>query len=163
MHIKLINKKIFLNNYNVKCSIGKRGITNKKKEGDNSTPKGTFKFKALLYRKDRIHTINSAIRKTAIKRNMGWCDDVKSKLYNQLITFPFNFSAEKLYLKNNTYDLILIIDYNLKPVIKNKGSAVFLHIAKKNYKPTKGCIAVSKQDMKYIIKKITTKSKITIY
>ena len=163
MHIKLLNKKIFFNDYNVKCSIGKRGISNKKREGDYCTPKGTFKFKALLYRKDRIPMINSNIKKIIIRKNMGWCDDIKSKFYNKLIHFPFNFSAEELYLKNNTYDLLLIINYNLNPVIKNKGSAIFLHIAKKNYSPTKGCIAVSKIHMRYIIKNITKKSKITIY
>ena len=62
---------------------------------------------------------------------MGWCDDPDSKHYNKLIKFPFKFSAEKLFLKKNIYDIILIINFNLKPVIKNKGSAIFLHISKK--------------------------------
>ena len=163
MHIKLINKKIIFNDYNVKCAIGKRGISKKKREGDSCTPKGSFKFKALFYRKDRVSSISSGLKKIVIKKNMGWCDDIRSKFYNKLITFPFNFSAEKLYLKNNTYDFILIMDYNLVPVKKNKGSAIFLHIAKKNYSPTKGCIAVSKKNMEFLIKKITTQSKISIY
>ena len=85
---------------------------------------------------------------------MGWCDDPKSKKYNQLIKFPFKYNAEKLYKKDNTYDMILVLDYNLSPVRRGKGSAIFIHIAKKNYKKTLGCIAVSKKDIKKIIKKI---------
>ena len=87
---------------------------------------------------------------------MGWCDDPMSKKYNKLIRFPFSGSAEKLFLKKNIYDIILIINFNLKPVIKNKGSAIFLHISKKNYEPTNGCIAVSLQDMKLLLSKVLT-------
>ena len=93
---------------------------------------------------------------------MGWCDDPKSKYYNQLIKFPFKHSAEKLWLKENSYDIILVIDYNLKPIIKYKGSAIFLHIQKKKYQATKVCIAISKKNMKILIEKINKKTKIKI-
>ncbi len=89
---------------------------------------------------------------------MGWCDDVNSPYYNQLIKFPFKKSAEKLYLKKNIYDLILILNYNTKPTIKNKGSAIFLHIANKNFNPTKGCIAIKKKDLIKILPLITKKT-----
>ena len=93
---------------------------------------------------------------------MGWCDDVSSIHYNKLIRFPFSHGAEKLWLRDRIYDVIIIINYNLKPVIKNKGSAIFLHIAKKNYSPTKGCIAISKKDMFLLIGKIGKKTKLII-
>ena len=93
---------------------------------------------------------------------MGWCDDPRSKQYNKPIKFPFNKSAEKLYRKDNTYDIILVLNYNLNPTYKNKGSAIFLHISKKNYKSTEGCIAVKKSDLKIIIKKINKKSVVNI-
>ncbi len=93
---------------------------------------------------------------------MGWCDDPNSNSYNKLIKFPFIYSAEKLHKNENTYDVILIIDYNLRPVIKNKGSAIFLHIAKKNYSPTKGCVAISKKDMKLLLTFINKKTKLII-
>ncbi len=93
---------------------------------------------------------------------MGWCDDPKSNYYNKLIKYPFKYSSEKLYKKNNTYDIILVINYNLNPVIPGKGSAVFLHIATKNYKPTKGCIAVSKKNMRLILKHIKKNTTIII-
>ena len=89
-----------------------------KKEGDQKTPKGKFKFTLLLYRKDQDHNFDCKIKKKVIRKNMGWCDDPKSNNYNKLINFPFKYSAERLYLKKNTYDLILVLDFNTKPIRK---------------------------------------------
>ena len=163
MHIKLKNKKLHFSNYKIKCAIGKRGISRKKREGDGCTPKGAFKFKYLLYRKDKIFKIRSHLKKIVIKKNMGWCDDSSSNSYNKLIKFPFIHSAEKLYRKESIYDVILVINYNLKPIVKDKGSAIFLHIAKKNYSPTKGCLAISKKDMKLLLTFINKKTKLIIF
>ncbi|MDB9784535.1 L,D-transpeptidase family protein [Pelagibacteraceae bacterium] len=162
MHIELRNKKLIFGKYRVKCALGKRGISVKKKEGDNITPKGTYKILNILYRKDRIPNIKTSLKKIAIKRNMGWCDDPKSKKYNMLISFPFSFKAEKLYKRRNIYDIVLVLDYNLKPVVKNKGSAIFIHIASKNYDKTAGCIAISKYNIKKLIKLIDKKSLLKI-
>jgi L,D-peptidoglycan transpeptidase YkuD (ErfK/YbiS/YcfS/YnhG family) len=162
MHIFIKNKKLFLNHYKIKCSIGKRGIKVKKSEGDQITPKGKFKIISFLYRKDRIPNIKSGIIKKSIKKNMGWCDDPKSKYYNKLIKFPFKHSAEKLYRKDATYDLILVLDYNLNPIVRGKGSAIFIHVAKKNYKKTLGCIAVRKSDLKKIVKEINKSTIVNI-
>ena len=163
MNIILKNKFLYFNNYKLRCSIGKNGISYNKKEGDGKSPRGNFKFKYILYRKDRIPYLNTILKKKIIKKNMGWCDDPRSKYYNRLIRFPFKYSAEKLWLKENTYDIILIINYNLSPIVKNKGSAIFLHIAKKNFKQTKGCVAITKKDMKLLISKIKKNSKLQIY
>jgi L,D-peptidoglycan transpeptidase YkuD (ErfK/YbiS/YcfS/YnhG family) len=163
MNIKLKKNFLYFDKYRIKCAIGKRGITHKKLEGDNKTPVGVFKFSSIFYRKDRIKKIKSSLKKNVIKKNMGWCDDSNSKLYNKLIRFPFKFRAEKLWLKDNVYDILLIINYNTRPVVKKKGSAIFLHIAKKNYPPTKGCVAVSIKDMNLLLSKIKTKTKIKIY
>ena len=163
MHIKLKNKKLYFDNYKAKSALGKRGITANKKEGDYKTPKGTFKLKCLFYREDRVKNIQTLITKKKITKNMGWCDDPRSKHYNKLVKLPFKFKHEKLYLKKNLYDIFLVIDYNNKPTIKNKGSAIFLHLASKGYKSTRGCVAVSMKDMQILIKKINNRSKITIY
>ena len=162
MNIILKNKFLYFDKYKIKCSIGKNGVSFKKKEGDEQTPGGDFKFKYILYRKDRVLNFITKLKKIIIKKNMGWCDDPKSKYYNQLIKFPFKYSAEKLWLKENSYDIILVIDYNLKPIIKYKGSAIFLHIQKKKYQATRGCIAISKKNMKILIEKINKKTKIKI-
>ena len=163
MHIFIKNKKLIIHHYKVKCSIGKRGIGIKKKEGDQITPKGRFKIAQILYRKDRISNFKSKINKININKSMGWCDDPRSKQYNKLINFPFKYSAEKLYRKDNIYDIILVLNFNLKPIVKKRGSAIFLHISRNHYLPTKGCIAISKRDMHFLISKIDANTKLTIY
>ena len=162
MHILIKNKKLFFNNYKVKCSIGKRGIGIKKREGDQITPKGKFKVKYILYRKDRVSNLKTKLTKLIIRKNMGWCDDIKSKSYNKLVRLPFKYNFEKLYKTNNTYDIILVLNFNLNPIRRNKGSAIFIHVAKKNYNKTNGCIAVSKKDLKEILKRINRKTIINI-
>ena len=82
---------------------------------------------------------------------MGWCDDIRSKSYNKFVKLPFNYSAEKLFLKESIYDIIVVIDYNQKPIRKKRGSAIFIHVAKKDYSPTLGCVALAKKDLKLLI------------
>tara|TARA_Y100000768_G_scaffold112041_1_gene82538 strand:+ start:2019 stop:2519 length:501 start_codon:yes stop_codon:yes gene_type:complete len=162
VHI-LINKKYLIyNNYKAKCAIGKRGIGYKKKEGDLITPKGKYKVKYILYRKDRIKKIQSKIKKIIIKKNMGWCNDPFSKNYNRLIKLPSHYSFEKLYRKENIYDIILVLNYNMHPIIRDKGSAIFIHVSKKNYKKTEGCIALKKEHLLKIIKELKSSTKIKI-
>ena len=162
MHI-LINKKyLTYKNYKLKCALGKRGIGCKKKEGDLITPVGKYKIKYILYRKDRIKKIYSKIRTIVIKKNMAWCNDPESKDYNKLIKLPSDFSFEKLYKKENIYDIILVLDYNMNPIIKNKGSAIFVHVAKKNYKKTEGCMALRKIHLLKIIKLLKNNTKVKI-
>ena len=163
MNIELKNKFLYFQKYKLRCSIGKRGISIKKKEGDKRTPKGEFKLKYILYRKDRVFDLKTALKKIKIDKKMGWCDDPKSICYNELIKYPFKYRSEQLWRKDNIYDIIIIIDYNLNPVIKNRGSAIFLHIAKKKYQPTDGCIAISKKNIKLLLSKINKKTKIKIY
>ena len=159
----VINKSGYLKykNLELKCTLGKAGVGIKKREGDNITPKGTYKILNIYYRKDRIKKISSKLRLVAITKQMGWCDDPDSKYYNQLIKLPTEYSHEKFFRKDNIYDLVLVLNYNMKPIIKNKGSAIFIHVAKKN-KKTAGCIALSKMDLITLIKKIDKKTKIKI-
>ncbi len=159
----IIKKRLLLyKGYKLKCSIGKSGITTSKKEGDLATPKGTFKFGSLYYRKDRNKSLKSKIKKRVIKKNMGWCNDIRSKKYNQQIYFPFKYGAEKLYRKDKMYDIFINIKYNHAPIVKGKGSAIFLHLTNKKYKPTEGCIAILKKDFLKILPFISKNTKISI-
>ena len=162
--MNIVIKKHFLiyKGYKLKCSIGKSGLANFKKEGDFSTPKGLFELGLLYYRKDRIGLLKCKIRKKIIKKNMGWCNDSKSKKYNQEIYFPFKYRAEKLYRKDNIYDIFINIKYNYCPIVKGKGSAIFLHLTNTNYKPTSGCIAIVKKDFLKILPLINKNTKILI-
>ena len=160
----IINKfgLIKYKNFKFRCALGKAGIGEKKREGDNVTPTGTFKIVKIYYRSDRIKKISSKFRAIEITKNMGWCDDPNSKNYNQLINLPSRYGHEKLFKKNNIYDIIVILNYNMKPVIKNKGSAIFIHVAKKNYQPTQGCVALKKNDLLKILSKVDNNIKIKI-
>ena len=93
---------------------------------------------------------------------MGWCNDLKSKDYNKLINLPFNYSYEELFRKENIYDIVLVLNYNMNPIKKNRGSAIFIHIAKKDYKKTQGCVAVKKIALLKILKEITIYTKVKI-
>ena len=159
----IIKKHLLLyKGYKLKCSIGKSGITHVKKEGDLATPKGVFKLGLLYYRKDRNKSLKSKLKKRVIKKNMGWCDDIKSKKYNQEIHFPFKYGAEKLYRKDKMYDIFIIIKHNHFPIVKGRGSAIFLHLTNKKYKPTKGCVAIQKKDFLKILPLINRDTKISI-
>ena len=163
MHILINKKNLTFHNYKVKCAIGKRGIGYKRKEGDFITPKGIYKIKYILYRKDRVKKPFTKIKSFAIKKNMGWCDDIKDKKnYNKLINIKKKIHHEKLYRKDMKYDLVLLIKYNFKKNIVGKGSCIFLHLTN-NYQPTAGCIALKKKDFLIMLKLINKESKIKIF
>tara|TARA_B100000886_G_scaffold315898_1_gene254160 strand:- start:3942 stop:4433 length:492 start_codon:yes stop_codon:yes gene_type:complete len=162
MHIIIKKKYLIYKDFKVKCSLGKRGIGFKKKEGDLITPKGIFKIKNVFYRKDRLKKFKTSLKKSVIHKRMGWCDDPKSKMYNQLIYYPFRYNSEKLYRKDNIYDIIVVLDFNMKPIIKNKGSAIFLHVAKRNISTTKGCIAIKKNELKKLLGLINSRTRLSV-
>ena len=154
---------LLIDDFKFKCSIGKKGVCNKKVEGDLTTPKGIFNLGNIYYRSDRVKKPFSKLKSISIKKNMGWCDDPNSKFYNKLIKIKKNpkISHEKLYRKDHKYDFFILIKYNYKNPIKSKGSAIFLHLTE-NYLPTKGCIALCEKDFLILAKLINKKTKIKI-
>ena len=162
--MKLVVKNGFLINQDqkYKCSIGYNGLSKNKTEGDGCTPVGTFKLNKIMYRPDKINNFKSNLETEIIEKGDGWCDDINSELYNQKIIFPYEQSAENLYRDDDLYDLICVIDYNLNPIIKGKGSAIFLHIARSDYSPTHGCVAIKKDGLIEIAMKLDRGSSIQI-
>ena len=160
----IINKSGYLKYKNLKfrCSLGKAGIGKKKIEGDNITPKGTFKIVNIYFRKDHIKNIISKLKLIKIKRSMGWCDDPTSKKYNQLIKLPTKYHHEKLYRSDKLYDIVIILNYNMNPIVKGKGSAIFLHLSKNLKNKTSGCVGLRKKDMLELIKIIKKSTKVII-
>ena len=149
-------------NLKFRCALGKAGIGKKIREGDSITPRGIFKLVKVFYRADKIKNLKTPLKKIRIKKNMGWCDDPKSKFYNKLIILPINFGCEKLYRSDRLYDLVVVLNYNLNPIIKNKGSAIFIHVAKKTFKKTEGCIALNKENLINLLSVIRKNTKIKI-
>ena len=163
MQIIITNKDTLLyDEFKFKCSAGKNGKTTKKIEGDNKTPKGFYALGPLYYRKDRLPIPLTKLKVIEIKKNFGWCDDIKSKFYNKPIKINSKIRHEKLYRKDKKYDLLIPIKYNSTKPKKNKGSAIFLHLTS-NYKKTQGCIAITKKDMLILLKLINKQTKIKIF
>jgi L,D-peptidoglycan transpeptidase YkuD (ErfK/YbiS/YcfS/YnhG family) len=162
MKITLKNKyTLKIDDFKFKCCIGKNGLKKNKIEGDKCTPKGIFELGTLYYRKDRVKKPITNLKIKNIKRNMGWCNDSKNKLYNKEIKVSKNIKHEKLFRKDYKYDYLLIIEYNTRKIKPNKGSAIFIHLTK-NFKATAGCIALLEKDFLIMVKLINNKSTIKI-
>ena len=164
-----LNKNYFLKvgNKAFRCQIGTGGLKNaaKKVEGDKTTPIGKWYLESLYYRPDRVlrpkFKKKNVLKINRVTKNCGWCDDIRSQYYNKHINisnFPsLKINYEKLWREDNAYDIIIVISYNTKPTVKNKGSAIFIHCSFEDLRPTSGCIALKKEDLIFLIKNIRDK------
>ena len=160
----IIKNKVTLifDDFIFRCSIGKKGLTKNKIEGDKKTPVGIFSLGNLFYRKDRNVKPLTKLKCVPIEKDMGWCDDVKSKkYYNKLTKSSKNIRHEKLFRRDYKYDFLIPINYNTKKTVIGKGSAIFIHLTK-NYKSTAGCVALKKKDLLILLRLINKKTKIKI-
>ena len=158
------NERLICDEFVFKCSIGKKGKIKNKIEGDKKTPKGTFSLGNLYYRADRKKIPETKLKCIKIKKNMGWCDDIKSgKNYNKLIKIgkKLKFGHEKLFRNDKIYDYFIVINYNTYKPVNNKGSAIFLHLTS-GYKKTLGCVALKENDFLILAKIINKNTKIKI-
>ena len=161
MLIKLKNKDtLIVDEFKFKCAIGKNGLKKNKIEGDKSTPKGIFSLGKLYYRSDRVPKPDTILTTKKITKNLGWCDISNNKYYNQEVSSLKNVNKENFFRKDNKYDYLIIINYN-KNKIKNKGSAIFIHLTR-DYKATNGCIAVNENDFLILAKLINKKTHIKL-
>ena len=163
MTIYLKNKDtLIFGDFKFKCSIGKNGIIKNKREGDKKTPVGKFSLGDLYFRADKIKKPETQLKCIPIRKNMGWCNDVKSKkFYNKLISTKKRVRHEKLFRKDFKYNLLIPLSYNSNPTILENGSAIFLHLTR-NYKATAGCIALREKDFLILLKLINKNTKIHI-
>ena len=162
MIIKLKNKDtLIIDEFRLKCCIGKGGLSKNKTEGDGTTPIGKFGIGKLYWRSDRIKKPQTSLICKTINKNMGWCNDSVSKFYNKEIKTDKKIKFEKLYRHDYKYNYFILIKYNYNKIKKNKGSAIFIHLTK-HYKKTAGCIALSEKDFLILAKLINRNSKIVI-
>jgi len=162
MTIVIKNKEtLIFGDFIFRCCIGKNGITNNKIEGDKKTPKGYFSLGDVYFRKDRNFKPITNLNTISINKNMGWCNDVRSKKYNKLIKVCKKIKYEKMFRQDYKYNFIIPINYNTKNTKIGKGSAIFIHLTK-NYLPTAGWIGIKKKDMLILLKVINKKTKIKI-
>ena len=163
MTIVIKNKAaLIFDDFIFRCVIGKKGLAKSKIEGDKKTPIGIYSLGNLYYRKDRNPKPLTKLKCIPIKKDMGWCNDVKNKkYYNKLIKVNKNISHERLFRRDYKYDFIIPVNYNTKKPKINKGSAIFIHLTK-NFKPTLGCVALQKKDLLILLKLINKNTKIKI-
>lgn len=145
-----------------RCAIGSKGFTALHKEGDNATPLGTFALRECWYRADRIEKPETVLLLRTIEKDDGWCDEPTDSEYNKYVKLPFAASHEKLWREDRVYDIIVPIGFNDNPPVPGAGSAIFLHLAKPDYSPTQGCVAVAYEDMIAILKQLTPQTRIAI-
>jgi len=152
-----------IDEFKFRCCIGKKGSTRNKKEGDKKTPKGTFEIGNLYFRQDRKEKPSTLLKCIQIKKDMGWCDDVRfPKKYNKILKLEKKIKHEKLKRKDYKYDFLIPIKYNFNNPITGKGSCIFIHLTK-DYKPTAGCIALKEKDFLIMLKLIKKNSRIKIF
>lgn len=136
----------------VRCAVGRGGIRADKREGDGATPVGFFALRRVLYRADRVAKPDTALPVGEIGRADGWCDDPDDPNYNRPVTLPYPASAETMWRDDRLYDIVVVLAQNDDPPVPGAGSAVFLHVAHPEYRPTEGCVAVAPSDLYDLLK-----------
>jgi len=145
-----------------RAAVGRAGVSANKKEGDGTTPAGTFPLISAFYRADRLPPPSSRLPLRALSPSDAWVDDPADRNYNRLVSVPYPAHAEPMWLDDAVYDLLVVIGYNMAPVIAGAGSAIFLHIARPDFSPTAGCIAVARETLVGLMPRLRLGSTITI-
>lgn len=141
---------------------GRGGIRLQKREGDGATPCGRFVLREIRYRPDRLTAPKSALPTRPIRRRDGWCDDPGHPAYNRPIEFPFAGRAEHLWRADPLYDVVVVLGHNDAPPVPGLGSAIFAHVARPNFAPTEGCIALRRGDLLWLLARCSRASRIVI-
>ncbi|MBL6927919.1 MAG: L,D-transpeptidase family protein [Rhodospirillales bacterium] len=131
----------------VRCALGRSGVTLNKREGDGATPAGRFALREVMYRADRLEPLPPPLPCRTIAPDMGWSDDPAHLEYNKLVFLPHAGGHEKLWREDALYDIVVVLGYNDRPPKPNLGSAIFMHVAKADFSPTEGCVALAKADL----------------
>jgi L,D-peptidoglycan transpeptidase YkuD (ErfK/YbiS/YcfS/YnhG family) len=149
--------------HGMRCALGRGGVRADKQEGDGATPKGKWRMRALLFRPDRFTRAPlTGLPLRALRPDDGWCDDAADPLYNRPVKLPFRARAEHLWREDGIYDLIVVLGYNDDPPVPGKGSAIFLHIARRDFSPTDGCVAISQKDLLAVAAAADTGSSVVV-
>lgn len=131
----------------LRCALGRGGMSGHKREGDGATPIGAWAFRRVLYRPDRVAAPVTALPVSAIGPSDGWCDDPAHPDYNRPVTLPHPASCERMWRDDHVYDVVVVLGHNDDPPIPGLGSAIFMHVAKPEYAPTEGCVALALPDL----------------
>jgi L,D-peptidoglycan transpeptidase YkuD (ErfK/YbiS/YcfS/YnhG family) len=130
-----------------RCALGSGGTTTQKREGDGATPAGCFALRRVLYRADRLVAPETGLDVAPIGATDGWCDDPADPGYNQAVRLPCSASHERLWRDDAVYDVVIVLGHNDDPPKPKLGSAIFMHVARPDFAPTEGCVALELGDL----------------
>ena len=153
---------VFAGHFKIPCSLGRTGTSVCKREGDGKTPKGIFALHQLWWRDDKFMHPVCGLKKRRTRTHDGWCDDVTSPRYNKPVLRPFTHSHEEMHRDDHVYDYVIEVGCNMQPVKRGRGSAIFLHLARDNFEPTAGCVAISREKITRLLALIGAKTRIRI-
>ena len=134
-----------------RCAIGRTGVTHLKREGDGATPAGRHRLVSLIVRRDRVIGPRSGLPARRLRRDDGWCEDSVHGRYNCPIKLPSSAGHDSMWREDRLYDVIGVLDWNLVPRVRGRGSAIFLHLCRPGYGPTAGCIALEPRDLRLLL------------
>jgi len=134
-----------------RCALGRSGIRTDKREGDGATPAGIFAMRRVLYRPDRLTRPPTFLPSAPLDPADGWCDDPEDPFYNRPVRLPYAARHERLWREDGIYDLLLVLGYNDDPVVPGLGSAIFLHVARPDLAPTRGCVALLRDELMVVL------------
>ncbi len=157
----------------LRCAIGAAGVRRDKREGDHASPAGSWRLLSGFYRPEKALPKSLRLPMRPLRKNMGWCDDSASPLYNRLVETPFRPSHETMWRKDHLYDIVIVLDYNILPRRKQRGSAIFIHCAREEFSahesfardglaPTEGCVALRYDDLRRLLPRLSTRTLLTI-
>jgi L,D-peptidoglycan transpeptidase YkuD (ErfK/YbiS/YcfS/YnhG family) len=141
---------------------GHGGVRADKREGDGASPQGIFPLVASYYRPDRIAPPRTGLKLTALCPQHGWVDDPGDPLYNRPVLLPYPARHEFMWREDGLYDIVVVIGYNTDPPIAGLGSAIFLHVARPDFAPTEGCIAIERDVLAGLLARLGPGSTIAI-
>lgn len=131
------------------AALGRGGVRPAlaKQEGDGATPAGLLPLRRVLFRADRMAPPRTALPREPLAPEDGWCDDPGDAAYNRMVRLPYVGRHEELWRADALYDVIGVLGWNDDPVVRGRGSAIFLHVARPDYRPTEGCVALALPDV----------------
>lgn len=150
------------NGRRLRCALGRGGTSTAKREGDGATPLGAFLLRRVLYRPDREPAPPTRLPVEALDPDAGWCDAPGDPAYNLPVRLPYPASAERLWREDGVYDLIVPLGYNDGPITPGAGSAIFLHLARPDFSPTEGCVALARGDLLTLLAEADPTSRVVL-
>ena len=149
----------------IRCAVGRGGIVpvGVKREGDGATPAGSWPMREIIYRADRVTLPPTALPTRAMTPEDGWCESPTDTNYNRNVRLPYPIAIDQMWREDHLYDIVVVLGYNDAPVVPDKGSAIFLHLARPDFSPSAGCVTVGMDDLLFVLKEANQRSRVVVH